>query len=287
MGAIRSAMVEIRRRRMTFEKTEKGLSSSGKTDYVTDADYAAQEVYVETFGKAFPGVGLIGEEDGLREPCTAPGEDFTLTLDPLDGTNAFVRGQSHGIATMVGILTDGKLAGGYIGDVMTGEIYAAHIGEATAWHYEADGTRKPLVPLDAPLSEQYALLRQSPKRYSRVAKRMAKAWHDDEGLFDDYLVDTGSIGLHFARLWKGEIGGFLVEDSTVTPWDQTPCYAISERMGILQIALTRGRGPHLEEYAPVSQVRSSGVEYVYLHPEGIGEFARWMRDAFPHIKLEL
>lgn len=288
MCAMRWAMTEIRRRRWSFEKSEKGLTGSGETDYVTDVDEMVQEMYVKNFSRAFEGIGLIGEEGGLRIPSTAGGEDIVLTLDPLDGTNAFVRGQSHGISTMVGVLVGGCLAGGYVGDVMTGEIYAAHPGEWGAWLYEPGETLAAISKRSsAPLSEQYALLRKSPGRYSLVTRQAASAdLVGGAGLFRDFLVDTGSIGLHFARLWKGEIGGFFIEDSTVTPWDQTPCYAISKRLEIAQIVLEKGRGPYRTSYAPVLDVRKSGAEYLYVKQNRADDFVEWFRSAFPNVSLE-
>lgn len=272
MSAMRFAMKYIRKKRTNFTSTKKGVSSSGGIDYVTDVDIAMQEFYVKAFQELFPGIGFIGEEESLFIESTGV-EGVTFTIDPLDGTNAFVRGQSHGISTMIGILVDGELAGGYVGDVMTGEIYAAELGIDGVRHYDADGTHQSLESAaHSPLINQYLLCRHPPERSGEVADALV-AYNKSNRLFGDLLIDTGSIGLHFARLWKGEVGGFLIEPSTTTPWDHTPCYAISKRLGIAQIGLDSVLWP--TEYAPVETVSKVGRAMFYLPKSSLEELQEW------------
>lgn len=66
-------------------------------DQVTSADYAAQKAIVDMIVKCFPEAGIIAEEDNLQKECTHPTEKLYFTIDPLDGTRAYVRMQSDGI----------------------------------------------------------------------------------------------------------------------------------------------------------------------------------------------
>ena len=95
--AVRRASSVIRAERLTFEaQTKRGYSGS-MDDVFTSADRAAQDVYLRTFRECFPGAGVIGEEAELHIPPVAPVTAY-FTVDPLDGTKAFIRRQSHGIA---------------------------------------------------------------------------------------------------------------------------------------------------------------------------------------------
>lgn len=115
---------------------------------VTVADFAAQAVVCAALQKAFPGAGVpvVGEEDSkeLREDAAAElrgkvaahagmSEDAALsaidhggfdpqndasvstywTLDPIDGTKGFLRGQQYAVA--LGLIEDGKVVLGVLG----------------------------------------------------------------------------------------------------------------------------------------------------------------------------
>src|SRR5690348_9870335 len=122
--AVRRAIVAIRAQRFTFETRIKESDTPHK-DFVTTADSSAQRVFVTLLRNWFPDFGIVAEEEGLRVPCTHPKHDLWFTVDPLDGTRAFMRRQSHGIGTMVALVCDGQVIAACVGDVMTSEVYAA------------------------------------------------------------------------------------------------------------------------------------------------------------------
>src|ERR1700724_1445342 len=74
---------------------------------VTRADREAESFLRETFGKAFPRDGFLGEEHGEQ-----PGSSgFRWVIDPIDGTRSFVRGVPLW-ATLVGLEYKGELIAG-------------------------------------------------------------------------------------------------------------------------------------------------------------------------------
>jgi myo-inositol-1(or 4)-monophosphatase len=93
---------------------------------VTEADRAVETFLVERLPAVAPGVRLLGEEFGVAG--TADGE-CTLTLDPVDGTSAFVAGLPTWCVT-VGLVCDGRATGGVTYLPMTEETYVAEDGEA-------------------------------------------------------------------------------------------------------------------------------------------------------------
>ena len=94
------------------------------SDVVTDADHDAHAIYLKLLRECFPGIAIIAEEEEAEggEPETY------FTVDPLDGTKAFVRRQSHGIGTMISLVDRGQVIAAYVGDVMTQEVFGFRPG---------------------------------------------------------------------------------------------------------------------------------------------------------------
>lgn len=113
---------------------------------VTVADFASQAVICGALKQAFPGVPVVGEEDSkeLREdaaaalrtkvaqhagmneaealdaidhggfdPATDPDATTYWTLDPIDGTKGFLRGEQYAVA--LGLIENGKVVLGVLG----------------------------------------------------------------------------------------------------------------------------------------------------------------------------
>ncbi len=88
---------------------------------VTAADRAVEEFLTERLPTVAPDARILGEEFG----ATGNGEArCTLTLDPIDGTSAFVAGLPTWCVT-VGLVVDAKALGGITHLPMTGETYLA------------------------------------------------------------------------------------------------------------------------------------------------------------------
>lgn len=144
---------------------------------VTVADFGAQALICQALQTAFPHQPIIGEEDSrmLREdeeirrsvvqrvqgfsPEATEGEildwidhgngqiaDRFWTLDPIDGTKGFIRGDQYAIA--LAQIVEGELALGIMGcpalpfdEENMGVIFTAIAG-AGAWAYRLDGTKR-------------------------------------------------------------------------------------------------------------------------------------------------
>ena len=65
-------------------------TKAGKTDVVTQADRDAQRRVEATIRDGYPDERIVGEEDD--EPSAVPDEGPAWIVDPIDGTNNFVRG---------------------------------------------------------------------------------------------------------------------------------------------------------------------------------------------------
>jgi fructose-1,6-bisphosphatase/inositol monophosphatase family enzyme len=225
---VRRAIVTIRAERFKFEATAKMSYGGSMEDVFTSADVASQAMYERSFRECFPGVGMIGEEDSPDIPCTLAGVDAYFTVDPLDGTKAFVRRQSHGTATMVALVVNGEVVSAWIGDINTQEIYGYRPNSHKVHRISEYELSQYLhtQQFGQTLSNASLLLRESLERSPETVHDLAKR-------FKKNYSDGGSIGTWMARLWKGEFAGAVMDPGHQTPWDDTPLIGISHKLGFV------------------------------------------------------
>ena len=84
-------------------------TKSGKTDVVTQADRDAQRRVRATIREAYPDDPVVGEED--EEASAVPDEGPAWIIDPIDGTNNYVRGVPVW-TTSVAAAVDGEAVAG-------------------------------------------------------------------------------------------------------------------------------------------------------------------------------
>jgi myo-inositol-1(or 4)-monophosphatase len=94
---------------------------------VTAADRAIEQFLVGALPPPGSDTRIIGEELGTSGPDDA---ECTLTIDPIDGTSAFVAGLPTWCVT-IGSVCRGQAVGGITHVPMTGETYVADSGTAT------------------------------------------------------------------------------------------------------------------------------------------------------------
>src|SRR4051812_34417749 len=99
---------------------------------VTEADRAVETFLVGRIPKVAPHARLLGEEHGVAGDTSAA---CTITLDPIDGTSAFVSGLPTWCVT-VGVVCNGTAVAGITPLPMTGETYLAEDG-TTEWNGRA------------------------------------------------------------------------------------------------------------------------------------------------------
>ncbi len=225
---VRRALTIIRNERFAFEATAKnGYGEEEMNDLFTTADTKAQAIYEKSLRECFPDFGIIGEES-LNKKCEIVGRDIYFTVDPLDGTRAFVRKQSHGISTMISLVVDTEVVSAWIGDVNTLEVYGYRPNTNSVHRISAFDVSQHLNDINRKIDikESFLLRRNFPKNTSELEDKTNK-------LFKDIHIDGGSIGTWFSRLWKGEMNVLLLDPSFETPWDSTPIYGISKKLGFV------------------------------------------------------
>lgn len=273
--AVRRAIVAIRRNRFLFEVQEK-TGYSDPHDLVTTVDRAAQEIYVRTIRKCFPFYGVVAEEGELIIECRMKGVNIYFTIDPLDGTKAFVRRQSHGIGTMISLVVNGEIIAAFVGDVMTQEIFGFRPeSENVRRISEYDYAEKLVIDPERFLGSQYVLLRDHARSYSPLVRQMLMPL-EEGGLFKSLEVAGGSIGISAARLWKGEVGALVFSPGHDTPWDLYPVLGISRKLGF--VFLRNDDGEWLRYGPPLSgTVERRSHEVLVIHKSRLPELTGWER----------
>lgn len=267
---VRRAVSTIRRERFAFAVQAK-TGYDGSDDMVTSADRAAQDVYLRSLRECFPDFGILAEEEELAVECTLEGGGLYFTVDPLDGTKAFVRRQSAGIGTMLALVQDGEVIGAFIGDVMTKELYGFRPGSKKVHRIsEFEVAERLEVDSERPLGSQYISLREIPEDHSAAARRLIRGASGVE-------VTGGSIGTQVAKLWKGEVGAVLLPPSHETPWDVAPVMGISERMGLRMYGIQNGEPVRLKMRVQKKVVRRD-AEVVIVHASREAELRRLLTD---------
>jgi myo-inositol-1(or 4)-monophosphatase len=111
-------------------------TKSTPTDFVTEADHAAQARVLEVLGEAVPGEPVIGEEDGddprLRK--SVPEEGPAWIVDPIDGTTNYVRGMPTWGCAVACVVDRAPVASA----VVEPEVGRRYVGDGTA--ARLDGT---------------------------------------------------------------------------------------------------------------------------------------------------
>jgi fructose-1,6-bisphosphatase/inositol monophosphatase family enzyme len=226
---VRRAIMVIRNERYAFAVQAKRGYGGGMDDVFTSADTKAQRIYLRSLQECFPDYGIVAEEDSLSIPCKN-GCGAYFTVDPLDGTKAFVRRQSHGVGTMIALVEGGKVVSAYVGDVSTKEIYGFRPGSSRVHRISEFDTSEDLgehVGIKGQLGGGYVALRDREEAYSSLSRLTIGR------RFKNVIVDGGSIGTWMARLWKGEIDAALIPRSWETPWDSSPVIGISLALGLV------------------------------------------------------
>lgn len=126
--AARAAGQIITRAFAELDKVE--VSSKGLNDYVTNVDKEAEAAITYQIRKSYPDHTIVGEENGHNE---GENSDFIWIVDPLDGTNNFVRGIPH-FAVSIAVQQKGKTEVAVIYDPIRDELFTAVRGKGAKFN---------------------------------------------------------------------------------------------------------------------------------------------------------
>lgn len=135
----------------SFQDSSLKVDTKRDRSVVTEADRGAERLLRAAIETTFPDDRIVGEEYGEK----AGGSGWTWYLDPIDGTQAFVRGCPLW-GTLIGIEKNGASRVGAIFLPALGELVYAARGTGTYWIRgilpERDGFSAGLAPVRAKVS---------------------------------------------------------------------------------------------------------------------------------------
>ena len=209
-----------------------GVAVSSKrdiNDMLTEVDSAVQGMIVEAIREEFPDDAIVGEESGFDHLPEDPRQRCWV-IDPIDGTQNFVRGLLPVFGTSIGFMADGDMKAGGIGLPITGDVLLAARGQGAT----RNGVPIRVAPTDSLMASRLELDVSYQAHRPEVVKRFG-------GLICDFgqvrVAGAATIGLaavacgeadayvHVGlKLWDHSAGILLVEEAggTVSRLDGSP-----------------------------------------------------------------
>lgn len=202
--AARAAGQTIMRAYTELDRVE--VSTKGINDFVTSVDKEAEATITYQIRKSYPDHTIIGEEDGENR---GESKDYVWIVDPLDGTNNFVRGIPH-FAVSIALQYKGVTEVAVIYDPVREELFSAVRGKGAKVNDfrmrvtsvgELDCT---IIGTGFPFKA-----RQHTETYMKILADVFPQCAD--------LRRTGSAALDLAYVAAGRLDGFF--EIGLKPWD--------------------------------------------------------------------
>jgi histidinol-phosphatase len=180
---------------------------------VTAADRQCEERIVEVLRAAFPDYGVLGEELGESEDAPV-----RWIIDPIDGTNSFIRGIPY-FASLIALEEEGEVTVGIVHAPMTGDLLYARRG---AGAYDQNGRVR--------VSEQRVLAQSMLVFGGASVLRRSGWWAAYERLVDRSGRQRG-YGDYFGYTFvmRGQAEAMI--DVDLKPWDLAALKVIVEEAG--------------------------------------------------------
>ncbi|WP_040379562.1 3'(2'),5'-bisphosphate nucleotidase CysQ family protein [Deinococcus aquatilis] len=193
----------------------RGVTVEHKTsaeDTVTAADREASALIVAGLKAAFPGDGLLSEEetDSPENRAERLGRARVWIIDPIDGTNDFIKGSAD-FSVSIGLAVGGEPMLGVVFAPASGEFFAGVVGAGVTKNGEASSSSRITPPFVVAISGT---------EYKRELHL-----HDLPG-----MKPSGSIALKLARIAAGEADATFTM-SPRSEWDIAAGHALLRASG--------------------------------------------------------
>ena len=204
-----------------FNKAHLKVDQKSNQTPVTEADLAIEKEIRRISAATFPDLLIYAEEFG-QCPDDAPQK---LIIDPIDGTQNFVRGIPF-VGTLLAIEENGEIVAGIASQAMTFERWSAAKGHGS-YHVNPhlDAPKKIQV---SPISD----ISQSQVFHSSIFGSEAKGSTTET--FIKLLSKTKrqrGFGDYFAHVYVAQGVGEFAFDYNLKPWDIAPLKLIVEEAG--------------------------------------------------------
>jgi myo-inositol-1(or 4)-monophosphatase len=188
-------------------------------DPVTELDKSTEKMIRENIEKVIP-VNFIGEEYGSKHS----GEKYTIIMDPIDGTKAFLR-KDFVSSVSIAVQQEDKLIGGFVYDYMRDIIYCAFNGRTYITFQDKE--------VQPPEHGQFSKYRFNLD--TSTTKTVLELQNKKTPYFDQIKIvkPGGSIALNMAQTAFGIYDAMIGSPGNKgNIWDVAAGYALLEQRGI-------------------------------------------------------
>ncbi len=181
------------------------ISYKGDINLVTEMDTRSERTIVQTLQAAFPGHGIIAEE----ETSIRNHSGFLWIIDPLDGTTNYAHGYPC-FSVSIGLQHQGEMIVGVVYDPMRGELFSAVKGEG-AW---LNGKQIRVSSVDVLIR---SLLSTGFPYDRKVSEKNNMNYFHELLMASQEVRRDGSAALDLCSVAAGRFDGFW--ELKLKPWD--------------------------------------------------------------------
>ncbi len=209
-ATIRRTLYEIRPRLLAaYGNTPFATKADGSP--VTELDVAVEELLKERLAAVAPGVGFYGEETTHDELASV-----SWLIDPIDGTDAFIRGIPL-CSTLVALLEHGQITLGVIYNFTTDEFYHALRGHG------AYVNGNPISVSQRPFEQSTVVLEsRNDFAYAKTLGAVMPA---------SRVIQRVLFGYDLALVAHGKVEGVICKEPYEHIWDIAPGSLLIEEAG--------------------------------------------------------
>jgi myo-inositol-1(or 4)-monophosphatase len=237
-----------------FEPLE--ITHKDRQEVVTNVDRLSDEAMCAVLRHAFPEHNIVSEESGMQQ-ASSP---YTWIVDPLDGTESYIRGM-HISGVTVALAHAGKMLLGVVYHPFYDELYVAVPGGPTTLNGH------PVRVTDVEELAQARLIIDYSPRDAMREHLNALEW--DRGIKQMFRFG-GSIALNMCQVAKGAVDGYLYgrTRNRVKSWDIAAAVLLVQGAG--GMALDR-QGQPLDPFRPQGFVwcGNGRLELAHLSRDGL------------------
>ena len=233
---------------------EQIATKTSPSDFVTEADRAAEKKLKKALGAVHPGAVFIGEESAAEDPALLGQLDDAgafWIVDPLDGTRNFVQGRPE-FGTIVALVEAGEMRAGWIYAIPDQAMAMGSKGDGAVWRGEA---LTPLPSPKRPLKGYRAIGNLAEPWKSQLVPRLRAAHETEPAKCSAYAYINVLTGARDFALY-----------SRVHPWDHAA--------GVLMLREIGGRAAFLDNEAPYTPFPSQGRPLLITGASGVWEQMR-------------
>jgi 3'(2'), 5'-bisphosphate nucleotidase len=223
---IRQLMRQCGTQAEILAKEQYVVEKKGPQDYVTSVDRELDRRLTQGFARLFPSDGIITEENEPSRRAFRAGYRRVWCIDPLDGTDGFIKRKPH-YAVMIGLLCDFQPVAGWIYAPALKQMYYGGKGWGL---FQAIGEAEvePLQPVEAPApTDSFCPIIIGDKDERNFGEAIA------ELVPGATFSSLGSFGLKVMEVICGRAGLYLYLNGRVKLWDTTGPVALAQAAGLV------------------------------------------------------